>query len=65
MWHLPKVTLVKSNLASLSLVNMRLSAMASLLEGGRQRGMEVEDELEVVVKRMVEIAQEGPLAPTN
>ena len=47
----------------LSLVNMRLLAMASLLEGGRQRGMEVEDELEVVVKRMVEIAQEGPLAP--
>ena len=44
---------------------MRLLAMASLLEGGRQQGMEVEDELEVVVKRMVEIAQEEPLAPTN
>ena len=27
--------------------------------------LEVEYELEVVVKRMVEIAQEGPLAPTN
>jgi len=53
------------HLASLSLVSMRLLAMASLLEGGRQQGMEVEDELEVVVKRMVEIAQEGPLAPTN
>ena len=49
----------------LSLVNMRLLAMASLLEGGRQQGVEVEDELEVVVKRMVEIAQEGPLAPTH
>ena len=65
MWHLPKETYIKSNLALLSLVNMRLLAMASLLEGGRQQGMEVEDELEVVVKRMVEIAQEGPLAPTN
>ena len=65
MWHLLKETYIKSNLALLSLVNMRLLAMASLLEGGRQQGMEVEDELEVVVKRMVEIAQEGPLAPTN
>ena len=65
MWHLSKETYTKSHLASLSLVNMRLLAMASLLEGGRQQGMEVEDELEVVVKRMVEIAQEGPLAPTN
>ena len=44
---------------------MRLMAMAPLSEGGRQQGMEVEDELEVAVKRMVEIAQEGPLAPTN
>ena len=49
----------------LSLVNMQLLAMASLLEGGRQQGVEVEDELEVVVERMVEIAQEEPLAPTN
>ena len=65
MWHLPKETFIKSHLASLSLVNMRLLAMASLLEGGRQQGMEVEDELEVAVKRMVEIAQEGPLALTN
>ena len=55
----------KSNLASPSLVNMRLLAIASLFEGGRQQGMEVEDGLEVAVKRMVETAQEGPLAPTN
>jgi len=53
------------HLASPSLVNMRLLAIASLFEGGRQQGMEVEDELEVVVTRMVKIALEEPLAPTN